>query len=117
LTGVRFSTGEEAVRAARVVALFDEDRAFEAFDLEVLRAGRGWGDAIAWTLGEVEGALLDIAALAGSPDLRCRDLARILERLDQFAGPSWTIARLLREATLRLAADPSLWPFGGPCLA
>lgn len=117
LAGVTFSTGEEAVRAARVVALFDEDLAFEAFDLDVLRGGRGWGDALAWTLGEVEGALLDVGTLASSPDLRCRDLARILERLDQLAGPSWTIARLLREATCRLGADPSLWPFGGACLA
>lgn len=117
LAGVTFSTGEEAVRAARVVALFAEDLGFEAFDLDILRGGRGWGDAFAWTLGEVEGALLDVATLATSPDPRCRDLALVLERLDQLAGESWTIARLLREATARLAAEPSLWPFGGPCLA
>jgi hypothetical protein len=67
---VTFSTGEEAVRVARVVALFDEDLAFEAFDLDVLRGRRGWGDAIAWTLGEVEGALLGVDTLAASPDPR-----------------------------------------------
>jgi hypothetical protein len=49
LAGVTFSLGEEAVRAARVVALLDEDLGFQAFDLDVIRRGRGWGDAIAWT--------------------------------------------------------------------
>jgi hypothetical protein len=47
LAGVTFPLGKEAVRAARVVALFDEDLAFQAFDIEVLRRSCGWGDAIA----------------------------------------------------------------------
>lgn len=40
-TGVMFSAGEEAVRAARVAAVLREDITFEHFDQAVLREGRG----------------------------------------------------------------------------
>ncbi len=116
LAGVAYSPGEEAIRAARIVALLCEDLTFESFALDVLREGRGWGDALASTLDEVEGAGLDTATLTASTDPRCRDLALLLERLDVLAGPSWTTARMLREATARLKNDPTEWAYGGSCL-
>jgi PD-(D/E)XK nuclease superfamily protein len=116
LAGATFSLGEDVVRAARVVALLAEDLEFQAFEGDVLRSGRGWGDAIASTLAHVEGATLELGALASSADPRCRDVALLLARLDEVAGSSWTMARVLREATTRLVAAPSLWPFAGACL-
>jgi hypothetical protein len=117
LAGVAFSLGEEAVRAARIVALLHNTMALEAFDAEVLREGRGWGEAIGSTLGHIEGAALESAALAASADPRCRDLALVLDELERRAGSSWTVPRLLREATVRLVDDSALWPFDGACLA
>ncbi|MBA3461797.1 MAG: PD-(D/E)XK nuclease family protein [Deltaproteobacteria bacterium] len=116
LQGVHFTTGEEAVRAARIVAYLQRDVRMEAFDLSVLREGRGWADALASTLTELEGAALDVTALEAASDSRCRDLARLLKDLDAAAGASWTIARVLREATARLVAEPAVWPFAGACL-
>jgi hypothetical protein len=103
---VTLSPGEEAIRAARVAALLREGITFENFDLAVLREGRGWADALASTLNELERAGFDAATLARSEIASCRDLARILGRLDDAAGSSWTTARILREATARLIADP-----------
>ncbi|MGE3456925.1 MAG: PD-(D/E)XK nuclease family protein [Kofleriaceae bacterium] len=116
-TGLTFSVGEEAVRAARIAALLREDITFEHFDLTVLREGRGWGQALASTLNELERAGFDAEALGRSEIASCRDLSRILGRLDDVAGLSWTMARVLREATVRLIADPQRWPFEGPSLA
>lgn len=116
LDGVQCSVSEEAVRAARIVALLDEDLPLQAFDLFVLRERRGWCDALASTLDEIEGAAIELATLRASGDPRCRDLALLLERLDPLAGLSWTTARMLHEATARLLAKPMLWPFGGPSL-
>jgi hypothetical protein len=113
---VPFSTGEEAVRGARIVSLLAEDLGFQAFDSSLLREGRGWGDALASTLGEVEGAGLNAQALEASDDPRCRDLARLLDRLERVAGLSWTTARVLREATARLTANRNAWPFAGSSL-
>lgn len=117
LAGVAFTPGEAAVRAARIEALLHEPLPLHAFDLEVLRTRPGWGAALASTLSDLEAAGIDAAALAAAEDPRCRDLAMLRARIDALAGSSWTAARILGEATARLAADPSLWPFGTPCLA
>ena len=115
--GVAFTVGEEAVRAAHIAALLQEDLPLEFFDLSVLREGRGWAVALASTLNELEGAELFAAQLATRDDPRCRDLAALLHRLDGDAGASWTAARLLTEASSLLAGDSrTLWPYGGPCL-
>ncbi len=116
-TSVVFFTGEEAIRAARVAALLREDITFEHFDLTVLREGRGWGNALASTLNELESAGFDATALARSEISSCRDLSTLLERLNAAAGSSWTSARVLREATARLIADPQRWPYEGSTLA
>lgn len=116
LAGIAYSPGEEAVRAARIVSLLTEELPLQAFALDVLQAGRGWGDALASTLAEIEGAGLDATTLATSADPRCRDLAMLLARLDSLAASSWTTARVLREATSHLTDDPRLWSFAGPSL-
>lgn len=115
LQGIQFTTGEEAVRAARIVALLRDGIVLDGFDLSVLRECRGWADALAATMTQIESAALDVGVLEASADARCRDLARMLEQLDRTAGASWTTARVLREATARLVADPASWPWGGSC--
>lgn len=115
--GVTFTTGEEAVRASRIGPLLHERLRLRAYELEVLRDRPGWSTALAATLNDLEGAGLDVAALRAAADARCTDLAMLLERIDKLAGTAWTTARTLREATARLRADPSMWPYGTPCLA
>ncbi len=114
--GVQFSLGEEAVRAARIVSLISESLALKTFDLDVLREGRGWGDALASTLSEIEAATIDLHTLKSRLGARGDDLALLLERLDLLAGSSWTASRMLREATARVLRAPELWPYGGPTL-
>lgn len=115
--GVPFTSGEELVRPSRITALLPRRLSFRAFDLEVLRDRPGWGAALAASLFDVEAAALDGPTLRASADLRCTDLALLLEKIDALAANSWTVSRTLDEATERLQADPSLWPFGAPCLA
>jgi len=114
--GVPFSAGEEALRPARLVALFREGLALEHFDLALLRTTRGWDDAFARAIGDLEGAALRPADLPVDP-AASRDLAAIWSRLDLEAGRSLTAARLLAEAAAVLAADPRAWPLDGPALA
>ena len=95
--GVTFSMGEEAVRAARIIALLGEELPFQGFDQQVLREKRGWGDAIAAAIGDVDNAELGPAALRDTADPRCVDVALLLERVDALAATSWTAIRVLRE--------------------
>src|SRR5512134_235443 len=54
--GVTFSPGEDALRPARLLALFREGLPLEHFDLPLLRSTRGWDDAFAAAIGDLEAA-------------------------------------------------------------
>jgi len=114
--GVPFTPGEDALRPARLLALFREDLGLEHFDAELLRSTRGWDGAFAAAIADLEAAGL------GPEDLPrnaapARDLARLWSRAAADAGASLGSARILREAAALLARDPRAWPFQGPALA
>ncbi|MFY3743278.1 PD-(D/E)XK nuclease family protein [Anaeromyxobacter sp. Red801] len=112
--GIPFTPGEDALRPARLLAVFEEAPALEYFDLALIRRGGGWSGAFAQAIATLEGAGLTPAQLpATSP--QWRDLAALWRRLDAAAGGSLTTARILREAAARLAAGAKIGE--GPALA
>jgi hypothetical protein len=120
--GGAFSPGEEALRASRLLALFQRGLPLAHFSLELLRTRPGWDAAFARTIGDLEAAGLapddlDARAAATAAPARLRDVAAVWRAVDESAGPSWTSARVLREAAKALEASPALWPFSGPTLA
>ncbi|HEY6002012.1 MAG TPA: PD-(D/E)XK nuclease family protein, partial [Anaeromyxobacter sp.] len=113
--GVPFSTGEDALRPARLLALFREDLRLEHFDLPLLRATRGWEDAFAAAIGDLEAAGLSPADLPGEA-AHARDLAALWARAGAEAGASFTDARAMLEAAALLSREGA-WAFDGPTLA
>ena len=114
--GVPFTPGEEGLRPARLLALFREELSLEHFDLDLLRTRRGWGDAFAAAITDLEAAGLgpeDLPAGSG----RERDLTRIWARITAGAGTSFSAARIYREAGALLGRGRCAWPFDGPTLA
>ena len=98
---VAFTPGEEALRPARILALLEDDLAFEYFHLDLLRSAPGWPEAFAGAISDLEGAGLDPTQLpVTSPPWR--DVQRLWTLLDAAAGTSFTAARIYREATARL---------------
>ncbi|NMC68764.1 MAG: PD-(D/E)XK nuclease family protein, partial [Myxococcales bacterium] len=112
--GVRFSTGEEALRPLRIRALLRQRPALRHFRPERLRDMPGWDEAFARAIDELEGAGWTPSDLLEAVDPRAADLGLLWQRIDAAAGTSWTAARVLREATARL---PDAWPLRGPVLA
>ncbi|WP_041453726.1 PD-(D/E)XK nuclease family protein [Anaeromyxobacter dehalogenans] len=114
--GVPFTPGEGALRPARLLALFHEDLPLEHFDLDLLRTTRGWDEAFAGAIGDLEAAGLAPRDLPAEP-AAARDLARLWSRVEDGAGTSFSSARIFREAAALLARDAGAWPFHGPTLA
>ncbi len=114
LEGRELRPGEEALRPARLLALFEEDLPLAHFPLELLRRTPGWPEAFAAAIGDLEGAGLRPDQLpAGSP--AWHDLALLWRRLDEAAGKSRTAARIYLEAAAALQAGAR--PDTGPVLA
>jgi hypothetical protein len=130
---VRFDTGEEAVRPARLLRLFSQDLGLAHFPPGLLRERPGWDDAFARTIGDLEAAGLRPEHLAPHGDARLRDIAAVWSALDAEAGASWTAQRVYLEAAQALEAAHAhgaaardaapgeraakLWPFPGRTLA
>lgn len=115
---VAFAPGEEALRPARLLALFRTDLRLEHFPPGLLRSRPGWHDAFARTVSDLEAAGLrpeDIES--GAASARLRDVARIWRALDGSAGTSWTAERMYIEAAEALRLRPGLWPFEGRVLS
>lgn len=109
--GLDLVAGEEALRPARLLALFGEDLPLEHFDVDLLRRTPGWPEAFAAAIGDLEGAGLSPDRLpAGTA--RWRDVALLWRRLDAAAGRNRTAARLHAEAAtlLREGARPETGP-------
>ncbi len=111
--GVAFTLGEEALRPARLLGLFRQGLPLEHRDL--LRSTRGWDEAFASAISDLEAAGLGPSDLPDEPLLR--DLARLWTRAAEEAGRSLTTARVQLDAAALLARDPSAWPWRGPTLA
>ena len=114
--GADFEPGEEALRAARLLALFRTQLELEHFSLELLRAMPGWNEAFAHTLSDLEGAGLRPADVERD-SARLRDVAAIWQALDDSAGRSWTPQRIHSEAAAELERAPEHWPYPGAVLA
>ncbi|HET7826066.1 MAG TPA: PD-(D/E)XK nuclease family protein, partial [Anaeromyxobacter sp.] len=114
--GVAFSPGEDALRPARLLALFREDLGLEHFDAELLRTARGWDRAFASAIEELEAAGLSPADLPADA-APSRDLAKLWTRATAAAGTSLGAARVHLEAAAVLAREPGAWPFHGPAIA
>jgi RecB family exonuclease len=112
--GREVRTDEEVLRPARLLVLLAEDLPLEQFDPGLLRATPGWPEALAFAIGDLEGACLTPDRLPSSTP-RWRDLALLWRRLDAAAGRSLTAARLLAEAADLLEAGAR--PETGPVLA
>jgi hypothetical protein len=105
--------GEESLRAARLLALFQDDLPLEYFDLPLLRDTQGWPDAFAAAIGDLEGAGLSPDGLPRTSS-HWRDVSLLWKRLDAAAGRSVTGARIFLLAAealrggVRLATGPTL---------
>src|SRR5512132_1190663 len=116
--GVSFTPGEEALRPARLLALFRRGLALRHFSAALLSTNPGWDDAFAGTIGDLEATGLrpdDLERADASAALR--DVAEVWRAVDESAGASWTTARIFREATAALRRQPEVWPFAGRTLA
>jgi hypothetical protein len=114
--GVAFSAGEDRLRPARLLALFRQDLPLEHFDRDLLRSTRGWDDAFAAAIGDLEAAGLSPGDLPADT-AHARDLALVWSRVAAEAGSSFTAARIALEAAALLGRDRRAWPFDGPALA
>ena len=102
---VGFEPGEEALRPARLLALFASPLDLRHFPLHLLRERPGWDQAFARTIGDLEDAALgpDDLEGAGVPaDMteRLADVATLWRALDAGAGASrcapkacWRVSR------------------------
>ena len=104
--GIACVPGEDALRAARVAWVAERGVSLQSFDASLLRSGRGWEDAVATALADLDDALVTREDMRATGDARLADLATVWEACELAAGTSWTRARVLREATSALVRDP-----------
>jgi hypothetical protein len=99
--GRDFTSGEESLRAARLLALFEKELPLEYFERGLLRDTRGWPDAFAAAIGDLEGAGLSPDRLP-TTSKPWRDVAMLWREVDSAAGNSFTGARVFLEAAAAL---------------
>lgn len=114
--GVAYRIGEEARRPLRLRTLFRARPALATYCAGDLRS-TGWEAAFASTIEQLESAALGPGDLEPLGDPRAGDLAAIWRAVDDDAGASWTVPRLMTEARGALTANPGAWPFQAPVLA
>jgi RecB family exonuclease len=114
--GVAYRMGEEVRRPLRLRKLFRARPALTTYRVDDLGT-TGWEAAFAASIGQLELAALWPDDLEWIGEARASDLAAIWRAVDEDAGASWTVPRLMREAQRVLVASPGAWPFEGPVLA
>jgi hypothetical protein len=114
--GVEFAHGEESLRPLRLRALLQHGLPLRRFKPDLVRSAPGWDRAFARTIGDLEAAGLRPDDLpASKDDARWSDVATVWRAVDEEAGPSWTLARILFEAAGVLQRHGAgMWPFPGP---
>lgn len=116
--GVSFRAGEEGRRRARVLALLHRGLRLEHFSLDLLQTRRGWDEAFAKTIHDLEGAGFTPDDLQqDGASARLKDLAAIWRVLDESAASSWSTHRIYLEAARVLEGSPGAWLWPGPVLA
>jgi hypothetical protein len=116
--GAKFEPGEEALRTARLSALFHSQVQLRHFSRDLLRSKPGWEEAFARTISDLEGTGfcpedLDVSGQSG----RLQDVGTIWRAINDSAGSSWTVQRTYLEAAIALDDRPGTWPFWGSALA
>jgi len=114
--GVAYQLGEELRRPLRLRAWLRGAPVLGSYRAEELRTP-GWEEAFASTIEQLELASLRPEDLERLDTPRATDLATIWRALDEDAGDSWSIPRLVREACQLLSANPAVWPYRGAVLA
>lgn len=110
--GVAYEAGEEVRRPLRIRKVIRAGLALTLYRAEDL-ATRGWEEAVASSIDQLEAASLTPTDLDALDDPRARDLATIWRAVDADAASSWTLPRIAIEA----GARAGVWPFSGPVLA
>jgi RecB family exonuclease len=116
--GTNFMPGEEALRAARLSALFRSQLQLRHFSRDLLRVKPGWEETFARTISDLEAAGIcpeDLTMFGQSG--RLEDVATIWRAINDSAGSSWTVQRTYLEAAIALNDRPGVWPFPGAVLA
>ncbi|HEX2685061.1 MAG TPA: PD-(D/E)XK nuclease family protein [Kofleriaceae bacterium] len=113
---VAYRVGEEVRRRLRFRKLLRTRPALMMYRVGDLGTP-GWEEAFAATIEQLELAALRPDDLERIGDVRALDLAAIWRAVDEDAGTSWTVPRLLLEAQRALVANPGAWPIDGPVLA
>lgn len=113
---VAYRIGEEARRPLRLRKLFRAGLVLATYRAEELRT-KGWEDAFASSIEQLESAALrpDDLERIGAP--RATDLATVWRAVEEDAATSWTVHRIMAEAHDVLRAAPDAWPFDAPVLA
>lgn len=101
---VRYRLGEEARRPLRVRKVLRAQPELMTYWGGALGSA-GWEVAFASTIEQLEAAGLRPEALDRLAEQRATELARIWRAVDDDAGASWTIPRLLLEAQRVLVSD------------
>jgi PD-(D/E)XK nuclease superfamily len=114
--GVAYRIGEEARRPLRLRKRFRAGIALVAYRAEDLHTP-GWEEAFASTIEQLEAAALRPEDLERLGDPRASDLATIWRAVEDDAGTSWTVPRLMVEAHAVLMAHPECWRFDASVLA
>ncbi len=115
LADIQLEGGEEAARPVRLRHWFSKRPALKHFDVDVLHEARGWSDAFAKTLGELEAARLTPQALRARNRPQLDDLALALDAQADAAETSVTNETLLGCATDVLLGG-GVWPWAGQTL-
>ncbi len=113
---VAYLIGEEARRPLRLRKLFRGGLDLATYRAEELRT-KGWEDAFASSIEQLESAALRPADLERIGAPRATDLATVWRALEEDAAASWTVHRIMAEAHAVLRATPDAWPFDAPVLA
>jgi len=114
--GVTYRIGEEVKRPLRLRKLFRARPVLATYRGDDLRT-KCWEAAFAATIEQLERAALGPDDLDRLGDPRALDLATVWRAVDDDAGTSCSVPRLMVEAQGVLADAPRVWPFDGPVLA
>ncbi len=107
--GVRYADGEEHRRRLRVRKVLRMRPILRGYSPDAIQT-KGWEEAFASTIDQLESAGLRPEHLDALDEPRSADLATIWRALELDAGSSWTVPRMMIEAA-RLLEDPRRWPF------
>lgn len=103
--GIEFSAGEEKLLAPRLRRLIaDGGLDPEHFGRELLTTTRGWDEAFATTILDLENEGLEPEDLAGVTRPEVRGLVEVWRSARQAAGLSWSRGRILGTAARELAS-------------